>query len=275
MHGLVQRPTFKGLKQLLCHIVYRLTYSNRSPLGGRGFESFSEDPFLGGSLATALIYNVQKNGIACALKHFVANDMEHERTLVDCRISPRALREIYLLPFQIAIRDANPWALMTAYNKVNGQHMSEHQEILQDIVRNEWGYGGCIMSDWFGTYSTAAAVNNGLDLEMPGPTEQRGKQVATALGVGKIKSSTIDARVASVLKLADRVRASGIPECGPESCVDTDQDRSVLRRLATESVVLLKNDEHVLPFSTDKKAGLCLELEIAVLLLRLTFMSRL
>ncbi|WZH50141.1 glycoside hydrolase superfamily [Fusarium acuminatum] len=229
------------------------TNIQRSPLGGRGFESFSEDPFLGGSLATALIYNVQKKGIACALKHFVANDMEHERTLVDCRISPRALREIYLLPFQIAIRDAKPWALMTAYNKVNGQHMSEHQEILQEIVRKEWGYGGCIMSDWFGTYSTAAAVNNGLDLEMPGPTEQRGKQVATALGVGKIKSSTIDARVASVLKLADRVRASGIPECGPESYLDTDQDRSVLRRLATESVVLLKNDDHVLPFSTDKK----------------------
>ncbi|EWZ28635.1 hypothetical protein FOZG_17640 [Fusarium oxysporum Fo47] len=231
------------------------TNIQRSPLGGRGFESFSEDPLLGGSLASALISNVQKNDIACSLKHFVANDMEHERTLVDCRISPRALREIYLLPFQIAIRDADPWALMTAYNKVNGQHMSEHQDILQEILRNEWGYRGCIMSDWFGTYSTAAAINNGLDLEMPGPTEQRGKRVATALGVGKIRSSTIDARVASVLRLADRVRESGIPECGPESCLDTDQDRSVLRRLATESVVLLKNDDHVLPFRADKKAS--------------------
>ncbi|CZR45065.1 uncharacterized protein FPRO_15760 [Fusarium proliferatum ET1] len=230
------------------------TNTQRSPLGGRGFESFSEDPLLSGSLASALICSVQKNGIACSLKHFVANDMEHERTLVDCRISPRALREIYLLPFQIAIRDADPWAIMTAYNKVNGQHMSEHQEILQQILRNEWGYQGCIMSDWFGTYSTAAAINNGLDLEMPGPTEQRGKQVATALGVGKISSSTIDARAASVLKLADRVRASGILESGPESCPDTNQDRSVLRRLATESVVLLKNDGHILPFRVDKKA---------------------
>ncbi|KAL9562761.1 hypothetical protein ACKAV7_013113 [Fusarium commune] len=230
------------------------TNIQRSPLGGRGFESFSEDPMLSGSLASVLISNIQKNGIACSLKHFVANDMEHERTLVDCKISPRALREIYLFPFQIAIRDADPWALMTAYNKVNGQHMSEHQEILQGILRNEWGYQGCIMSDWFGTYSTAAAINNGLDLEMPGPTKQRGKRVATALGVGKIRSSTIDARAASVLKLADRVRASGIPECGPESCPDTDQDRSVLRRLATESVVLLKNDGHVLPFRVDKKA---------------------
>ncbi|QGI71242.1 hypothetical protein CEK26_003579 [Fusarium fujikuroi] len=230
------------------------TNTQRSPLGGRGFESFSEDPLLSGSLASALICNVQKNGIACSPKHFVANDMEHERTLVDCRISPRALREIYLLPFQIAIRDADPWAIMTAYNKVNGQHMSEHQEILQQILRNEWGYQGCIMSDWFGTYSTAAAINNGLDLEMPGPTEQRGKQVATALGVGKISSSTIDARAASVLKLADRVRASRILESGPESCPDTNQDRSVLRRLATESVVLLKNDGHILPFRVDKKA---------------------
>ncbi|KAF5026959.1 hypothetical protein F66182_989 [Fusarium sp. NRRL 66182] len=229
------------------------TNIQRSPLGGRGFESFSEDPFLGGSLAAAIIKAVQRDGVACALKHFVANDMEHERTLVDCLISPRALREIYLLPFQLAIRDSNPWALMTSYNRVNGVHMSENCDILQGIVREEWSYDGCIISDWFGTYSTVAAINNGLDLEMPGPAEQRGRKLTTALGVGKIRQETIDARASSFLKLVDRVKHHGIVESGPEAQVDTEWSRQVLRKLATESIVLLKNDNGLLPFKTDKK----------------------
>ncbi|KAF7554273.1 hypothetical protein G7Z17_g3020 [Cylindrodendrum hubeiense] len=158
----------------------------RSPLGGRGFESFSEDPVLSGTMAAAMISAVQKSGIASALKHFVTNDMEHERTLVNCIISQRALREIYLLPFQLAIRDANPWCLMTAYNRVNGTHMSENPEILTDIVRKEWKYDGCILSDWFGTYSTVESINSGLDLEMPGPPEWRAKKVSTALGTAII-----------------------------------------------------------------------------------------
>lgn len=207
-------------------------------------------------MAGAMIASVQKNGIASSLKHLVANDMEHQRTVVDCRVSPRALREIYLLPFQIAIRDANPWALMTAYNRVNGVYMSENSKILQDIVRKEWGYDGCIMRDWFGTYSTVEAINSGLDLEMPGPAKWRGGKVATALGVGKIASDTIDDRAATVMRLIERVSSSGIPESGPEVCLDSDQDRDVLRRLAAESVVLLKNENNLLPL--DPKRKVCL-----------------
>ncbi|KAI8661814.1 PA14 domain-containing protein [Fusarium keratoplasticum] len=227
----------------------------RSPLGGRGFESFSEDPLLSGIMAGAIISSVQKGGIASSLKHFVANDMEHERTLVDCRISQRALREIYLLPFQLAIRDANPWALMTAYNRVNGLHMCENSEILQDIVRREWNYDGCILSDWFGTYSTVEAINAGLDLEMPGPTEWRGKKVSTAMSVGKISNETISQRASSVLKLIERCSKAGIPESGPEICLDSTSDRDVLRRLGSESMVLLKNDRNILPLDSSKSVA--------------------
>jgi beta-glucosidase len=207
-------------------------------------------------MAGAIISSVQKGGIASSLKHFVANDMEHERTLVDCRISQRALREIYLLPFQLAIRDANPWALMTAYNRVNGLHMCENSEILQDIVRKEWNYDGCILSDWFGAYSTVEAINAGLDLEMPGPTEWRGKKVSTAMSVGKISNETVNQRVSSVLKLIERCSKSGIPESGPEICLDSAGDRDVLRRLGSESIVLLKDERNILPLNGSKSVSL-------------------
>ncbi|OLN97278.1 putative beta-glucosidase I 5 [Colletotrichum chlorophyti] len=203
-------------------------------------------------MAGAIIARVQGHGIASSLKHFVANDMEHQRTLVDCLISPRALREIYLLPFQLAIRDANPWALMTAYNRVNGLHMCEN-DILQTIGRTKWEYDGCIMSDWFGTYSTVESINSGLDLEMPGPTEWRGKRLATALSVGKISNTTLDERVASVLNLMERRSQSGIPSSGPEIHLNLAQDRDVLRQLAADSIVMLKNESNVLPLDTSKK----------------------
>jgi beta-glucosidase len=225
----------------------------RSPLGGRGFESFSEDPVLGGLIAASMIKGVQTTGIGSAIKHFVANDMEHMRTSVNCIISQRALREIYLMPFQLAIRDANPLLLMTAYNRVNGVHMSEHSTILQDIVRREWRYDGCIVSDWYGTYSIVDAVEAGLDIEMPGPTEWRGKLLSTAMSVQKIKTTTIDERVTSVLTLIDRCMNSKIPERGPEVCLDDANDRSILRQLAADSIVLLKNEKQQLPFRVSKK----------------------
>jgi beta-glucosidase len=121
----------------------------RSPLGGRGFESYSEDPYLSGAMATAMIQGVQGTGVAAAIKHFVCNDQEHERQAVNCVLSERALREIYLMPFQIAQRDAKPLAYMTSYNRVNGVHVSEDPKLLQDLLRGEWGFDGFILSDWF------------------------------------------------------------------------------------------------------------------------------
>jgi beta-glucosidase len=121
---------------------------HRSPLGGRGFESFSEDPVLAGECAASIVNGIQETGIVACIKHFVANDQEHERMAVDSLVTERALREIYLLPFQIAVRDSKPGSFMTAYNKVNGIHVNENPRYLQDILRGEWGWEGLVMSDW-------------------------------------------------------------------------------------------------------------------------------
>jgi beta-glucosidase len=120
----------------------------RSPLGGRGFESFGEDPVLAGKLSAATINGIQALGIASTLKHYVCNDQEHERQSVDAIVSERALREIYLAPFQIAERDSKPMCVMTSYNKVNGAHASHSKRLIQDILRQEWGFEGLVMSDW-------------------------------------------------------------------------------------------------------------------------------
>lgn len=120
----------------------------RSPLGGRGFESLSEDPVLAGLGAAALVKGIQSTGVVATIKHFVCNDQEHERNGTDARVTERALREIYALAFQLVVRDGKPGAFMTAYNKVNGLHVSENPKILKDLLRGEWGWEGCVMSDW-------------------------------------------------------------------------------------------------------------------------------
>lgn len=122
--------------------------TQRSPLGGRGFESFSEDPVLAGSMAAATIAGIQSKGVAATIKHFVCNDQEHERMSQDSRVSQRALREVYTLPFQIALQRAKPWAFMSSYNRVNGIHVSEDPYLLEDVLRGEWGFDGMVMSDW-------------------------------------------------------------------------------------------------------------------------------
>tara|TARA_R110002060_G_scaffold29526_4_gene39926 strand:+ start:282 stop:842 length:561 start_codon:yes stop_codon:yes gene_type:complete len=131
------------------HVVLGPTTNTlRSPLGGRGFESFSEDPVLSGSLAAAYITGIQEQGVVAALKHFVCNDLEDQRRAVNVIVSERALREIYLMPFMLAIRDGRPGAIMTAYNKVNGIHCSENQHLIQNVLRDDWGWKGLVMSDW-------------------------------------------------------------------------------------------------------------------------------
>ena len=231
------------------------TNMQRSPLGGRGFESFSEDPYLAGAMTAATVAGIQSTGVAATAKHFVTNDQEHERMSQDSIVTERALREIYLMPFQIAQRDAQPWCYMTAYNRLNGTHVSENPKILSDILRKEWGFDGLVMSDWFGTYSSSESVKAGLDLEMPGPSYVRGSQVSHALGSRKLYPEDVDTCVRRVLKLAKRVQPLGIPENAPEGTVDTPKTSALLRSIGAESQVLLKNEKGLLPFKKDKSTA--------------------
>ncbi|KAG8855137.1 hypothetical protein FRB96_007175 [Tulasnella sp. 330] len=231
----------------------------RNPLGGRAFESFSEDPHLSGTLAAAYVNGLQSNGVASTIKHFVCNDQEHERTAVSSELSARALREIYLMPFMIAQRDAQPLAYMTSYGRIHGKHVSEDGSMIGDngILRKEWGFKGLVMSDWFGTYATDEPIKAGLDLEMPGPSRWRNPLLINhLLSCQKLRMSDIEKRVYNVLELAQRL-AKISPDVvfgdGVEhETKDTTEVKALNRKLAANGMVLLKNDLDVLPI----KAGL-------------------
>jgi beta-glucosidase len=234
-----------------CHILLAPTVNTqRSPLGGRGFESFSEDPHLNGTIAAAYINGVQSQGVAATIKHYVANDQEFQRFSISCDLGERALREIYLKPFQIALKHSNPWALMASYNRVNGIHVSEDKRLLVDILRKEWGYKGLTMSDWTGVYTTAESIKAQLNLEMPGPPVMRGKTVERALMSEKVFPNDIDECVRRILELLQHAYASGIPFNAPEEGIDTPELHQLLRTAAADAVVLLKNDKNILPLST-------------------------
>ncbi|ELU44737.1 glycosyl hydrolase, putative [Rhizoctonia solani AG-1 IA] len=226
----------------------------RSPLGGRSFESFSEDPHLSGHLAAAYVSGLQDNGVAATIKHYVANDQEHERMAVDTILSERALREIYLMPFMIAQRDAGPWAYMTAWvlaAHFHGTHVSECKRLLDEVLRKEWGFNGLVMSDWYGTYSVDIALNAGLDLEMPGPPRWRQPALVNhALTSRKLLPSTLDLRAKTVLDFVQKL-AKTSPDVvfgdGEERTRDDPKDREFNRKLAGRAIVLLKNQEQVLP----------------------------
>ncbi|CAH0022152.1 unnamed protein product [Clonostachys rhizophaga] len=222
----------------------------RSPLNGRGFESFSEDPLLSGVLAGAIIRGVQSRGTLAALKHYVANDQETEKMSIDTRISGRALREVYLRSFQIAIRHGQPKIVMSSYNKVNGEHVSQSSLLLDQILRKEWGFQGLVMSDWYGTYSCSEALNAGLDLEMPGPTIHRGMKAVLAVMSGQVHQHTLDQRVCNIVNLVNE--AASAPVSIVETSRDSPEIRQLNRRLATESLVLLKNEDHTLPIQPEE-----------------------
>ncbi|KAH8920527.1 glycoside hydrolase family 3 protein [Atractiella rhizophila] len=238
----------------------------RSPLGGRGFESYSEDPYLSGKMAAAFVQGLQSKNIGATIKHFVCNDQEFQRHSISAMVDPRTLREIYLKPFQIALAESDPWALMTSYNKVNDLHVSHNSFLLREVLRDEWGWNGLVMSDWFGTYSTVEAVKAGLDLEMPGPAVMRGAVLQRTHWGGIIHDDDIQNCSRRVLQLVERTKSSGVPSNAVEKGVslfsltnlsyiysvidignDTPESRRVLRQTASESIVLLKNEANILP----------------------------
>ncbi|KAG7858801.1 hypothetical protein KL919_002866 [Ogataea angusta] len=229
----------------------------RGPLGGRGFESFSEDPFLSGLCSASLINGIQSKGIAATIKHYVCNDLEDERNSVDSIVSERALREIYLMPFQLAIKYSQPKCVMSSYNKVNGEHVSQSKRLLTGVLREEWGWDGLIMSDWFGVYSIKTSIDAGLDLECPGvPIMRKVDAVLHAINAREISIDVVDERVRNVLNLVKYSMESGIPPNAPEdSKNNTPETSAFLRRLASEAIVLLKNKGSFLPLKkTDKIA---------------------
>ncbi len=214
---------------------------HRVPVAGRNFEAFSDDPELTARLAVAYIEGVQSTGVGACIKHFVCNDQEHQRHTVSVEIDERTLREVYLRPFEIAVREARPAAVMSAYNKLNGTWCSENPELLLGILKGEWGFPGLVVSDWYGTSSEAAA-SGGLDLEMPGPARHMGAQLREAVEAGRVPESAIDDKVRRLLAFT---LWSGVLEQPPpaeEQAVDRPEHRALARRAATRSLVLLRNE---------------------------------
>jgi beta-glucosidase len=214
---------------------------HRHPLAGRNFECWSEDPWLTAELAVAYVEGVQSRGVGCCIKHFVANDQEFERMTISAEVDERTLREIYLRPFEVAVQRARPWAVMSAYNRLHGTYCSEHRWLLTEVLRGEWGYDGLVMSDWYGTHSSASVVN-GLDVEMPGPPQQLGAQLVDHVDRGDIDQASIDRAAGNVLTLMRRAATAATPEPLGED------PSTIVRRAAARSIVLLENDG-VLPLA--------------------------
>lgn len=215
---------------------------HRSVTNGRNFECYSEDPILSGELAVAYIVGLQGQGIGATIKHFVGNESEIERTTISSEIDERSLREIYLIPFEWAVKKAHTWGVMSSYNRLNGTFTSEHNWLLTDVLRREWGYDGVVMSDWFGSHSTAETVNAGLDLEMPGPPRDRGQKLIDAVKSGAVSEATLRQRVIAMLRLMQRVGSLDDHRDFQEAANDRPEHRALIRRAGAEAAVLLKNN---------------------------------
>jgi beta-glucosidase len=209
----------------------------RSPLGGRNFEYFSEDPYLAGELAASLINGIQSRGVGTSLKHFAANNQEYQRFIISSEVDERTLREIYLPAFEKAVKQAKPWTVMCSYNKLNGIFASEHYHLLTEILKNEWGFEGLVVSDWGAVRDRVAALIGGLDLEMPGPQEQRVKAVVDAVRSGKLDEALLDESVRRILNVV--FKAQQTPKSGT---FDVDAHHELARKIAAEGLVLLKNN---------------------------------
>lgn len=221
----------------------------RNPLCGRNFEYFSEDPYLAGKLAASFIKNAQKEGIGTCLKHFACNNQEFKRFNSDSVVDERTLREIYLTPFEIAVREGKPRTVMCAYNKINGVYCSDNKELLTDILRNEWGFDGPVISDWGAMHDRIAAFKAGCDLNMPGGSDYMEEEVLDAVSRGELDEAFIDRSAERVLKLVlDANKA-----LQKKTCCDYDAHHELARIAAEQSAVLLKNEGNILPVKEGQK----------------------
>ncbi len=243
---------------------------NRTPLWGRNFEGFGEDPYLTSRMAVAYIKGVQGEGVIATVKHFAANNQEFERHRVNAVVGERALNEIYFPAFKAAVQEAGVWSLMSAYNKLNGVYCAENSYLLKDVLQKQWDFKGFVVSDWGSTYSTAGTVNAGMDLEMPGgepmrswmkeaKTKEAGNgggwlasdKVLSEVSSGKITTAAIDDNVGRILRVIFVSGQFDKPHTATGE-FDTPEQRAVARKAATESIVLLKNAGNVLPLDSTK-----------------------
>lgn len=214
----------------------------RTPLGGRNFEYYSEDPVLTGELGAAFINGLQSKGVGASLKHFACNNQEFEKMVTSSEVDERTLREIYLSAFERIIKKANPWTVMCSYNLLNGSYTSENEHLLDEILRKEWGYEGVVLSDWTAVNDRIRGLKAGLDLEMPGPAIYNTNAIIEAINNGNLTEAQLDVNVARILQLVERV--TGNVETVPAANTDY---HALARKAASESIVLLKNENAILP----------------------------
>ncbi|KAM0750533.1 hypothetical protein T439DRAFT_380431 [Meredithblackwellia eburnea MCA 4105] len=228
------------------------TNIQRSPLGGRGFESYAEDPYLSGAMGLAWVEGVQSKKVMCTPKHFICNEQEFRRFSSNSIIDERTLQEIYAEPFRLQCK-GKPHGFMSSYNKVNGTHVAESPYLLRELLRDTFGFTGLVMSDWSGTYSGGDGVKAGVDLEMPGPAIMRGISLEREIMAGKLEVEDLDDCALRVLNFVKTAQESGIPFEAEEKSIDTPEVRALLLESAREGIVLLKNDAKVLPLTEVKR----------------------
>lgn len=224
----------------------------RNPLCGRSFEYFSEDPYLAGKLAAGYIRGIQSKGVAACPKHFAVNSQETRRMASDSIVDERTLREIYLTGFEIAVKEGHPRSIMSSYNLVNGTYANENKHLLMEILRDEWGFDGAVITDWGGSNDHALGVKNGSTLEMPAPGGDSVRELLAAVESGKISESDIDARLSELLPLVFDTKAA--LDAAPRA-FDAAAHHALARRAAEESLVLLKNEGSLLPLAAGSKVA--------------------
>ena len=224
----------------------------RSPLCGRNFEYFSEDPYLSGEIAKSHIKGVQSQGVGTSMKHYVANNQEYRRMTIDTIVDERALREIYLAGYEIAVKGAQPWTLMCSYNKINGTYASDHKKLMRDILKDEWGHEGLVMTDWGAMNNRVEALKAGVELEMPGTNNGNDDKIVQAVQSGELEETVLDGAVERLLTMIFKAE----PILSKEFTYDPKAHHALARRVAGEGAVLLKNDGGLLPLKADTKVAL-------------------